>query len=57
MGWFFWLVGIALAVIVGLSVFDVYSTPYVVPQITAISQGAVKALLIAVGLVALAKVL
>jgi hypothetical protein len=57
MGWLLWLLGVAIAVVVGLSVFGVYDVPYVVPQIAAVSQGVTKALLVAVGLTALAKVL
>jgi hypothetical protein len=57
MGWLLWLLGIAIAVIVGLSIFGVYDVPYVVPQIAAMSQGVAKALLVAVGLTALAKVI
>lgn len=57
MGWLLWLLGIAIAVIVGLAVFGVYNVPYVVDQVVAIKDGVPKALLVAVGLTALAKVI
>jgi hypothetical protein len=56
MGWLLWLIGVAIAVIVGLSVFAGYDVPYVVEQIKAFPDGAVKALFLALGLIALSKV-
>jgi hypothetical protein len=56
MGWLLWLIGVAIAVIVGLSVFAGYDVPYVVAQIKAVQDGAVKALFLALGLIALSKV-
>ncbi len=55
MGWLLWLIGVAIAVVVGLSVFGIYDVPYLVPQIKAYSDGAVKALFLALGLIALSK--
>ena len=56
MGWLLWLIGVAIAVIVGLSVFAGYDVPYVVEHIKAFPDGAVKALFLALGLIALSKV-
>ena len=56
MGWLLWIIGVAIAVIVGLSVFAGYEVPYVVAQIKQFPDGAVKALFLALGLIALSKV-
>ncbi|MGO9483278.1 MAG: hypothetical protein ACLPX9_01665 [Rhodomicrobium sp.] len=57
MSWVLWLIGIAIAVVVGLSIFGVYDVPYVIEHIKAYSDGPAKALFVALGLVALSKVL
>ena len=51
-----WLLGIALAVIVGLSVFHVYEVPVVIDQLRKIGEDwSAKTLFVALALVALSK--
>ena len=51
-----WLLGIILAVIVGLSVFNVYETPVVIEQLRKIGDDwSAKTLFVALALVALSK--
>jgi hypothetical protein len=57
MGWLLWFIGVAIAVIVGLSVFANYDVPYVVAQIKQFQDGAVKALFLALALIALSKLI
>jgi hypothetical protein len=57
MSWLVWLIGVAIAVIVGLSIFGYYDAPVVIAQIKS-SLGAepmAKALFVALGLVAISK--
>ena len=56
MSWVLWLIGVAIAVIVGLSIFSVYDVPVVVEHIRAYSDGPAKALLVALAFVALSRV-
>jgi hypothetical protein len=56
MSWLLWLIGVAIAVIIGLSVFAGYDVPFVVDHIKALTNGPIIALLVAVGLVAVSKV-
>ena len=57
MSWLLWLIGVALAVIVGLSVLGVYNVPVVVDLIKTHfdPEGPAKALLVGMGLVAISK--
>jgi hypothetical protein len=57
MGWLLWIIGVAIAVIVGLHLFAGIDTPYVIDQVAAMKDGVVKVLLVAVGLTALGKVI
>jgi hypothetical protein len=50
-----WLIGVLIAVAVGLSVFHVYEVPFVMDQLRSVTDGTTKALLVAIGLVALSK--
>jgi hypothetical protein len=56
MDWLLWLLGVAIAVIVGLSVFLGIDTPFVVEQLKHFEpQSAAKALLVGMGLLAISK--
>jgi len=51
-----WLIGIALAVIVGLSIFNVYQVPVVIDQLRKFGDDwSAKSLFVALALVALSK--
>ncbi len=50
-----WLIGVVIAVIVGLSVFHIYEVPFVMDQLRSITDGTTKALFVALALVALSK--
>jgi hypothetical protein len=51
-----WLLGVVIAVIVGLSVFDVYQVPVLIDQLKKIGDDwAAKSLFVALALVALSK--
>jgi hypothetical protein len=50
-----WLLGILIAIIVGLSVFGQIDVPYVTAWLSSIKDGTAKALFVALGLVALSK--
>ena len=54
-GYLIWLLGIIVAVIIGLSVFHVYEVPFVMDQLRSIPDGTTKALFVALGLVAVSK--
>jgi hypothetical protein len=54
--YFVWLLGIALAVIVGLSVFHVYEVPFAIDQLRRFGDDwSAKTLFVALALVALSK--
>jgi hypothetical protein len=56
MSWLLWLIGAAIAVIVGLSVLAGYDVPVLMDQIRHFNpDGAAKALLVGLGLVAISK--
>jgi hypothetical protein len=55
MGWVLWLIGVAIAIIVGLSVFNVYDLHVVTDQLRQYTDGMTKALFVALGLVAIAR--
>jgi hypothetical protein len=50
-----WLVGILIAIVVGLTVFGQVDVPYVTAWLAGIKDGTAKALFVALGLVALSK--
>ena len=56
-GYLLWLLGIALAVVVGLSIFNFYQTPVVIDQLRNFFGGdwSAKSLFIALALVAISK--
>jgi hypothetical protein len=56
-GWLLWLIGVIIAVIVGLSVFANFDVPVVMAQIKNIGDGATKALFLAIALLVIAKLL
>ncbi len=54
--WLLWLLGILIALVVGLSVFDVYQIPVLIDQLKKLSgDWAAKALFVSLALVALSK--
>jgi hypothetical protein len=57
MSWLLWLIGVALAVIVGLHVLGGYDVPVVIDQIKGHFEpdGMAKTLLVGMGLVAISK--
>jgi hypothetical protein len=55
MSWVLWLIGVAIAVVVGLATFNVYDLHVVTDQLRQFSEGMTKALFIAFGLVAISK--
>jgi hypothetical protein len=57
LGYLLWLIGVVIAVIVGLSVFHVYDVPVVMDQIRSITDGTTKALFVALALVTVSKLL
>jgi hypothetical protein len=57
LGYLLWLIGVVIAVIVGLSVFHIYDVPVVMDQIRSITDGTTKALFVALALVTVSKLL
>ena len=55
MGWVLWFVGVVIAVIVGLAVFNIYDLHVVTDQLRQYSEGMTKALFVALGLVAISR--
>ena len=55
LGWLLWLIGVIIAVILGLSVFNIYQVPVLIDQINNIANGVNKALFVAIALLAIAK--
>jgi hypothetical protein len=55
LGWLLWLIGVIIAVIVGLSVFGIYNVPVVIDQLTTMTNGVYKALYASIILLAIAK--
>ncbi len=56
LSWLLWVIGILIAVAVGLSVFHVYDVPFVIDQIRSLGNDALtKALFISLALVAVSK--
>ncbi len=56
-GYLLWLIGVAIAVIVGLSVFNIYETPVLMAAIKNLADGTTKALFLALALVTVSKFL
>jgi hypothetical protein len=55
MSWVLWLIGVVVAVIVGLAVFGIYDLHAVTDQLRQYQDGMAKALIVAAGLVAISK--
>ncbi len=56
LSWLLWVIGILIAVAVGLSVFHVYEVPFVIDQIRGLGNDALtKALFVSLALVAVSK--
>jgi hypothetical protein len=55
MSWVLWLIGVVVAVIVGLAVFGIYDLHVVTDQLRQYQDGMAKALIVAAGLVAISK--
>jgi hypothetical protein len=55
MDWLLWLVGVVIAVIIGLAAFNIYDLHIVTDQLRQFSDGMTKALFVAFGLVAISK--
>jgi hypothetical protein len=55
MSWILWLIGVVIAVIVGLAVFGVYDLHVVTDQIRPYAEGMAKAAVVAAGLIAISK--
>ncbi|MGO9547039.1 MAG: hypothetical protein ACLPPF_19875 [Rhodomicrobium sp.] len=55
-GYLLWLIGVAIAVVIGLSVFFHFDVPVVMPAITSVTD-TTRALFIALGLVVISKFL
>jgi hypothetical protein len=56
-GYLLWLIGVVIAVVIGLSVFHIYEVPVVMDQLRAIPEGTTKALFLALALVTISKLL
>lgn len=58
LSWLLWLIGLALAVVIGLTVFNIYPIPAVTNQITSVlgSDGLTKALFVSLALLAVSKI-
>ncbi len=54
-GYLLWLIGIVIAIVVGVSVLGHTNVPYVTDWLAGITDGSAKALFVALGLVALSK--
>jgi hypothetical protein len=54
-GYLLWLLGVAIALIVGVSVFAHSDVPYVMDWLRSIPDGTTKAIFVALGLVAISK--
>ena len=55
MSWVLWLIGVAIVVIVGLAIFNVYDLQVVTGQIRTVTDGMAKALVVGAGLIAISK--
>lgn len=56
MGWVLWVIGVAIAIIIGLAVFTSYDVHAVTDQLRRLDpEGLTKALFIALGLVAISR--
>ena len=55
MGWLLWLIGVVIAVIVGLAIFGIYDLHAVTDQLRQYPEGMSKAVFVALGLVAISK--
>jgi hypothetical protein len=56
-GYLLWLIGVVIAVVIGLSVFHIYEVPVVMDQLRSITDGTTKALFVALALVTVSKLL
>ena len=55
MSWILWLIGVVIAVIVGLATFGVYDLHVVTDQLRQYPEGMTKAVFVAAGLIAISK--
>ena len=55
LSWLLWVLGVIIAVIVGISVFAHNDVPYITEWLRSIPDGTTKALFVALGLVILSK--
>jgi len=55
MSWLLWFIGVAIWVVVGLTIFNIVPIDFVTTQLANYSNGAAKALFVALGLVAISK--
>jgi hypothetical protein len=55
MSWILWLIGVVIAVIVGLAAFGLYDLKVVTGQITSFDPTMVKSAVVAAGLIAISK--
>jgi hypothetical protein len=55
MSWVLWLIGVAIVVIVGLAIFNVYDLQAVTSQVRGFTDGMAKALIVGAGLIAISK--
>jgi hypothetical protein len=55
MSWVLWLIGVVVAVIVGLAIFNVYDLKVATDFIRQYQDGMAKALVVAAGLIAISK--
>ncbi len=55
MSWLLWLIGVAIAVVVGLATFNIYDIHLITDLLRQYTDGMTKALFVALGLVAISK--
>ncbi len=57
LGYTLWLIGVVIAVIIGLSVFHIYEVPVLMDAIRNMADGTTRALFVALALIAVSKLL